>query len=425
MTITDSRPAKSTAMPTGDTPDASNPRSASRRTTPEAGPPSGSDSPAANGASMPNDDPLQGTQSTGGRHSSDTLTPRAAGSNVPDPAARNAPTPISRSLLDPALYLAAAILDDIEGLRKANINRLRQLTRTGEDKDGEERGLGLDESHPDVASLRALIGILWCGRDAAKRGCAGDAAGEAYCAEHTAQRNLEAKMKAHPLGAWVKSTKGVGAKQAARLLAAIGDPYIRPELLNEDGSVRSKEGPRTVSALWAYSGLHVLPGGHHPIVDQAADAAGDQHRDTGHKPTDAQSHGAGVAAKRRKGVRSNWSSEAKTRAYLIAESCIKQLATDCRDGHCQGEAQSTRAVPAQAGEQEPGQGPSVSHGIRACSCSPYRVVYDTRRAHTATTHPDWSDGHSHNDALRIASKAILRDLWRAGRDWHLSEGDKP
>lgn len=32
--------------------------------------------------------------------------------------------------------------------------------------------------------------------------------------------------------------------------------------------------------------------------------------------------------------------------------------------------------------------------------------------------PDWSDGHSHNDALRIASKAILRDLWRAARAWH-------
>jgi hypothetical protein len=50
--------------------------------------------------------------------------------------------------------------------------------------------------------------------------------------------------------------------------------------------------------------------------------------------------------------------------------------------------------------------------------SPYRRVYDERRAHTLTTHPDWSDGHSHNDALRITAKAILLDIWLVanGRD---------
>lgn len=44
----------------------------------------------------------------------------------------------------------------------------------------------------------------------------------------------------------------------------------------------------------------------------------------------------------------------------------------------------------------------------------YRLVYDTRRETTAVTHPDWSKGHSHNDALHIVAKEILRDLWRAG-----------
>lgn len=44
----------------------------------------------------------------------------------------------------------------------------------------------------------------------------------------------------------------------------------------------------------------------------------------------------------------------------------------------------------------------------------YRLVYDTRREATAVTHPDWSKGHSHNDALHIVAKEILRDLWRAG-----------
>ena len=44
----------------------------------------------------------------------------------------------------------------------------------------------------------------------------------------------------------------------------------------------------------------------------------------------------------------------------------------------------------------------------------YRLVYDARREATAVTHSDWSKGHSHNDALHIVAKEILRDLWRAG-----------
>jgi hypothetical protein len=56
----------------------------------------------------------------------------------------------------------------------------------------------------------------------------------------------------------------------------------------------------------------------------------------------------------------------------------------------------------------------------------YRLVYERRRAHTAVTHgPDsespWTKGHSQNDALRITSKAILKDLWRAARDWHVAQ----
>lgn len=45
---------------------------------------------------------------------------------------------------------------------------------------------------------------------------------------------------------------------------------------------------------------------------------------------------------------------------------------------------------------------------RAC---PYRRDYDARRALTAVTHPDWTAGHSHNDARRIVAKAVLRDMW--------------
>lgn len=45
------------------------------------------------------------------------------------------------------------------------------------------------------------------------------------------------------------------------------------------------------------------------------------------------------------------------------------------------------------------------------SGGPYRAIYDERRMDTAITHPEWTKGHSHNDALRVMGKAILRDLW--------------
>jgi hypothetical protein len=46
----------------------------------------------------------------------------------------------------------------------------------------------------------------------------------------------------------------------------------------------------------------------------------------------------------------------------------------------------------------------------------YRAVYDDRRNHTADTHPEWTKGHSHNDALHVVGKQILRDLWVASHE---------
>jgi hypothetical protein len=319
----------------------------------------------------------------------DTHDRDAAGSTVPGPAANLEPLPIRRSLLDPALCLAADILDDIERVRIANENRLRQLTRTETDADGEERGFGLDENHPDVARLAAMVDTL-------KK------------VEHDATLNLQRKVRKHPLGAWAKGQRGVGEKQIARLLAAIGDPYINS----------AKGEPRTVSALWAYSGLHVLPADRTELGAQSGNVGGEQHGDPGPDWTDAHSHSAGVAAKRKKGQRANWSSKAKMRSYLIAESCVKQLSPDCRDGHFGCDTQTAIAVAATTGEQDAGQTRPDTHGSAACACSPYRVKYDQRRAHTAITHPEWTDGHSHNDALRVASKEILKHLWRAAREWH-------
>lgn len=114
--------------------------------------------------------------------------------------------------------------------------------------------------------------------------------------------------------------------------------------------------PRTVSQLWAYCGYHVLPG--QTTCDNQIGSAG-----------------GGVAARRRKGQQANWNPTAKMRAFLIATSCVK-------------------------------------------SGGPYRDIYDRRREHTAMTHPEWEPGHSHNDALRVTAKAILKALWRESRRLH-------
>ena len=277
------------------------------------------------------------------------------------------PGGVALSLLDPSLVLPADVLDDIERVRIANENRLRQMTRGGwsderiksgkykdptelpPDADGDERGFGLYETDQGVANLAAMVETM-------------------VKLEKDATSNLQKAMRRHPLGPWVKAQKGVGEKQAARLLAAIGDPYIN----SATGQ------PRTVSALWAYSGLHVLPASQSSSDAHTHSAGGEQTSDPGHPDDGTQSSTAGVAAKRQKGQKANWSTNAKTRAYLIATSCIKQ------------------------------------------ADSPYRAVYLQRREHTATTHPDWTPGHSHNDALRVASKAILKDLWIAAREIHNS-----
>jgi hypothetical protein len=276
-------------------------------------------------------------------------------------------------------------------VRIANENRIRQLTRDEVDKDGAERGFGLSPEHPDVMALAVIVRVL-------------------EQQEHQAVLNLQRKVRKHPLYPWVKTNRGVGEKQAARLLAAIGDPYINS----------AKGEPRTVSALWAYCGLHVLPASqglrdthkgarwpgsapadHTEVEVHHGFVGGVQHGDSRRPPDDRPS--SGVAAKRRKGERANWSTRAKMRAYLIAESCMKLgKCSQCRGGQSATDGHYKSAAS-------------------ACDCSAYRKVYERRRAHTATTHPEWTDGHSHNDALRVVSKEILKDLWRAARDWHNPE----
>ena len=228
-----------------------------------------SDSPHAYGR-----DDAQTPPGVGGHKPADSQTafepqrPNAVGAQLPTPdrVAYDAHGWHVRGgfLRDPVLGILADVLDDLETVRIANENRVRQLTRTEDDEDGENRGHGLTLDNPMVKKLVTSVESL-------------------AQAEKDATANLQKAMKAHPLGPWVKSQAGVGEKQAARLLATIGDPFWN-DLHNR---------PRTVSELWAFCGYAVHDG---------------------------------HAQARRRGERSNWSADAKMRTYLIAVSCVKQSA---------------------------------------------------------------------------------------------------
>lgn len=200
------------------------------------------------------------------------------------------PSPVAA---DPAvpLRLAADSLLDVERLRVATENRIRALS--------EIPGWDLTPA-----------AVRWQGHLA-----------DLQALEHQVQLEMIRALRDHPLGPWVRRTVGVGEKQGARLLGALGDPAWN----SLEG--RPRRGP---AELWAFSGY--APG-----------------------------------QRRRKGEKSNWNAQAKMRAFLVAESCIKQM-----------------------------------H-------SPYRPVYDAARASWAGR--ETSDAHKHAHALRLVAKAVLRDLW--------------
>jgi len=288
-------------------------------------------------------------------------------------------------LRSPTLGLAAEIVDDLERVRIANENRLRQLTRTEEDSDGIVRGFELDPRHPDVLRLQHLVDGLSASYD-------------------EAVKNLQKTMRAHPLGAWVKKTSGVGEKQAARLLAAIGDPYWNDGFYPDPDGKIDKEGkvityprdrPRTVSELWAFCGYHVLPSGQHTIETQVPDAAGTNLHAGSHCSSDTQKTSApGVAARRKKGAKINWSTTAKMRAFLIAESCVKAKTSPYRKVY-----DETRAKYADAVHKVPCErcGPSGKPALPGSALNP---------------------GHQHARALRAISKAVLKDLWIESKRLH-------
>ncbi|WP_280465989.1 hypothetical protein [Nocardia brasiliensis] len=258
------------------------------------------------------------------------------------------------------------MVDDLESVRIANANRVRQLTRTDADKDGEERGFGLTLDHPEVAKLDVTVKAL-------------------AAAEHDAILNLQRAMRKHPLASFQKRHKGIGEKQLARLLATIGDPYWNDLY----------ERPRTVSELWAYCGFHVIKtsGSQYGRDTQARNVAGTQPHTGGHTLIGNQSWNAsGVAPKRQRGQRSNWSEDARKRVWVIASAMPKFAGGTYEQVYRAAREKYTDAV----------------HASDCVRCGP--------SGKPALAGSPLSDGHKHARAVRIVAKEILKGLWLEARD---------
>lgn len=263
------------------------------------------------------------------------------------------------------LTILSDALDDLERTRIANENRLRQLTRTEPDKDGEERGFGLSLEHPSVARLSAIVDSM-------------------LELEKEATGNLQKAMKAHPLGPWVARTKGVGEKQGARLISILRDPYWN-DLYDR---------PRLVSELWAYCGLHVLSVAPTASATQTASGDGVQPGGADQSINDPHDVPVGIAPFRQRGQKANWSQDAKMRTYLVAASCIKQSSSPYRPVYDEARLKYETSV----------------HRIDCRRCGP--------AGHPAKAGSPLSKGHQHARAMRRVMKEILRDLWTESKSLH-------
>ena len=189
--------------------------------------------------------------------------------SAPQTAVRQLANDAQQAFADGILLILADAVDDLERVRIATANRIRALV--------EDKGLRGSREHDQLVALLAQLEGL----------------------EHAQALELRRAMRAHPLGPFVRRTIGMGEKQTARLLAAIGDPYVKPAVIDADtGDVIEPERPRRGPAeLWAYCGLHVIEG---------------------RRP------------RRMRGERANWSNTAKMRALLCAESCVKAMRSPYR-----------------------------------------------------------------------------------------------
>lgn len=261
--------------------------------------------------------------------------------------------PPYESCVSPRLGLAAETLDDIERPRIAVENRLRSICRR------ELEGEGRDPNEIKGYSGQKLVDWLRANYTDPDLHLYGAQLLRLVEQENELVKNLERIMRHEPLAPIVKSLKGVGAKQCARLLAAIGDPYIREAQVDRDtGEIEESERPRRGPAeLWAYCGL-----------------APDQ--------------------KKKKETRCAWNHTAKMRAVLVAKSAqkagVREL--DSCDHSGDYDVEGREAI------------------------TPLGETYLLERARWASR--ETSELHRHNHAIRVVAKEILKDLFLAAKEIH-------
>lgn len=302
-------------------------------------------------------------------------------------------------------YLAET-LNDIEHLRIATENRARQLAT-----------IGLDS-----AFLDAL-------------------ADELHKTEHKVELALGRAARRHPLGPWLKTAPGIGPKQGPRLLAAIGNPYWNAR------DNRPRRGP---AELWAYCGYHVLPANDHVLVDDHAPRVVGGHPSANTDHVFHDTHGVlvgvglpshpndqclrdthsgivvGVAPRKQKGQLANWNTQARTRTWLIATSCVQQPnGTRYRDTYTTARTKYATATHATTCQQC-----STCHNC-------HNPLTKTRKDHLNEhgcndRRPEYAGpgtpltaGHQHARALRIVAKTILKDIYLAAQTWHQTEENEP
>jgi len=277
---------------------------------------------------------------TGHRPGDTHFAGAGSGGDPTPPPAKNAATPsLAPRGVDSLLLIIADQLDDIENSRIAANNRWHALTTTSGDF-----GKGINPNLPEAQAVRRH-------------------ADELERLEHQMTLTLQRVVRQHPLHDWIKRSRGVGEKQAARLLAAIGDPATRTN----------------PSQLWAYCGLHVV---------------------NGQAPT------------RRRGEKGNWNDEARKRVWVIAEACVKagvRKSDDVDDAlfydtNGRYALSDYGQVYLDAREKHN----DALHQHPCVRCGP--------KGHPAEPGTPLSRSHQQARAYRAVMKQILLDLWREARD---------
>ncbi|HEU5223088.1 MAG TPA: hypothetical protein VFU07_05330 [Candidatus Lumbricidophila sp.] len=274
-------------------------------------------------------------------------------------------------LVPDSLRLISDSLDDLEGLHTATTNRYRSATSTWVDeKTGLIRGLGLDERDPLVASVAVLATAL-------------------EEQKHQMVLKLQRELRKTIFSPWLKQQRGVGEKTLARLLASIGDPYIRTDVVKlDEKNIDIRETPRTLSALWGYSGLAVDNGTARRIPKGA---------------TQADVFACGKPT-------------AKMRAYLVAECLVKAgvrtIDKDLKSDDKSYDLENRHAI-SRYGELYLARRAATIDRVHAHDC--VRCGPAARPAKAGTP---WSGAHQQADALRVLSKQVLKDLWLLAREHH-------